>query len=113
MAVANPKELKSQNGNRTAEHVIEVVEEAPIMTGAQITCAALEAEGVTEAFGYPGGAVIPFYDAFPTANLHHILVRFEQWAAMAAAAFSALWAPRSEAMPSRSATTRSPPSPAA
>ena len=88
MAVANPKELKSQNGNRTAEHVIEVVEEAPIMTGAQITCAALEAEGVTEAFGYPGGAVIPFYDAFPTANLHHILVRFEQWAAMAAAAYA-------------------------
>jgi acetolactate synthase-1/2/3 large subunit len=88
MAVANPKELKSQNGNRAAEHVIEVVDEAPVMTGAQITCAALEAEGVTVAFGYPGGAVIPFYDAFPTANLHHILVRFEQWAALAADAYA-------------------------
>ena len=61
---------------------------SPEMTGAQITCAALEAEGVTVAFGYPGGAVIPLYDAFPTANLHHILVRFEQWAALAADAYA-------------------------
>ena len=88
MAVANPKELKSQNGNRTAEHVIDIVAEPPVLSGAQITVAALESEGVTIAFGYPGGAVIPFYDAFPTANLHHVLVRFEQWAAMAAAAYA-------------------------
>lgn len=88
MAVANPKELTSQNGTGSAERVIDIVEEAPVLTGAQITCAALEAEGVTVAFGYPGGAVIPFYDAFPTANLHHILVRFEQWAALAADAYA-------------------------
>ncbi len=54
------------------------------MTGSQITCASLEAEGVTTVFGYPGGAVIPLYDALPRSNLHHVLVRFEQWAALAA-----------------------------
>ena len=54
------------------------------MTGAQITCAALEAEGADLVFGYPGGAVIPLYDAMPGSNLHHVLVRFEQWAALAA-----------------------------
>jgi acetolactate synthase-1/2/3 large subunit len=85
MTIADPNVLAHQNGSHVAEPVIDItVEDAPEMTGAQITCAALEAEGVTVAFGYPGGAVIPFYDAFPTANLHHILVRFEQWAALAA-----------------------------
>src|SRR3954449_7207297 len=54
------------------------------MTGAQITCAAIEAEGTRIVFGYPGGAVIPLYDAIPSSNLHHVLVRFEQWAALAA-----------------------------
>ena len=91
MTIADPKTGTHLNGkNRINEAVIEVLieEEAPEMTGAQITCAALEAEGVTVAFGYPGGAVIPFYDAFPTANLHHILVRFEQWAALAAEGYA-------------------------
>ncbi len=54
------------------------------MTGAQITCAAIEAEGTEIVFGYPGGAVIPLYDAIPSSNLHHVLVRFEQWASLAA-----------------------------
>ena len=56
----------------------------PVMTGAQIVTSSLEAEGVDIIFGYPGGAVIPLYDALPAANLHHVLVRFEQWAALAA-----------------------------
>ena len=56
----------------------------PIMTGAQMVTSSLEAEGVDLVFGYPGGAVIPLYDALPAANLHHVLVRFEQWAALAA-----------------------------
>ncbi|MDQ4099946.1 MAG: biosynthetic-type acetolactate synthase large subunit [Chloroflexota bacterium] len=54
------------------------------LTGAEITCKSLEAEGVSVVFGYPGGAVIPLYDALPKANLHHVLTRFEQWAALAA-----------------------------
>ena len=44
MTIADPKVLAKQNGNRVADGVIDVIEEAPQMTGAQITCAALEAE---------------------------------------------------------------------
>ena len=58
--------------------------EQPTLTGSEITCASLVAEGVTTVFGYPGGAVIPLYDALPRFDLHHVLVRFEQWAALAA-----------------------------
>ena len=54
------------------------------MTGAQITCAAIEAEGTRIVFGYPGGAVIPLYDAIPCLEPPSRLVRFEQWAALAA-----------------------------
>ena len=59
-----------------------------LMNGAEITCRSLEAEGVTTVFGYPGGAVIPLYDALPGAGFHHVLVRFEQWAAMAAEGYA-------------------------
>ena len=59
-----------------------------ILSGAEITCRALEAAGATTVFGYPGGAVIPLYDAIPSSNLHHVLVRFEQWAGLAADAFA-------------------------
>ncbi|HQY31111.1 MAG TPA: biosynthetic-type acetolactate synthase large subunit, partial [Thermomicrobiales bacterium] len=63
-------------------HVEEIA--AVELTGAQIVCKALEAEGVEIVFGYPGGAVIPLYDALPKAGFHHVLTRFEQWAALAA-----------------------------
>ena len=63
-------------------HVGEI--EAVELTGAQIVCKALEEEGVDIVFGYPGGAVIPLYDALPKAGFHHVLTRFEQWAALAA-----------------------------
>jgi acetolactate synthase-1/2/3 large subunit len=55
------------------------------MTGAQIVCESLIKEGVDIMFGFPGGAVIPLYDAFPQyPKLRHILVRHEQCAAHAA-----------------------------
>ncbi|MCC6315071.1 MAG: biosynthetic-type acetolactate synthase large subunit [Thermomicrobiales bacterium] len=59
-----------------------------MLTGAEITCRALEAAGVDTVFGYPGGAVIPLYDALPRAGFRHVLVRFEQWAAMAAEGYA-------------------------
>ena len=64
------------------------VSERPFLTGAEITCRSLEAEGVTTVFGYPGGAVIPLYDALPRAGFKHVLVRFEQWAALAAEGYA-------------------------
>jgi acetolactate synthase-1/2/3 large subunit len=63
-------------------------QERPVLTGSEIVCRALEDEGVDTVFGYPGGAVIPLYDALPRAGFHHVLVRFEQWAALAAEGYS-------------------------
>ncbi|WP_026370671.1 biosynthetic-type acetolactate synthase large subunit [Kallotenue papyrolyticum] len=48
-------------------------------TGAQIMCEALIREGVEVLFGYPGGAIMPFYHALPEyPQLRHVLVRHEQ-----------------------------------
>src|ERR1041385_1755115 len=49
-------------------------------TGAQILWECLEREGVTHVFGYPGGAILPAYDALKHSDIHHILVRHEQGA---------------------------------
>src|SRR5688572_3693166 len=55
------------------------------LTGAQILCRALLEEGVDVLFGYPGGAIMPFYHALPEyPGLRHSLVRHEQAAAHAA-----------------------------
>lgn len=55
------------------------------LTGAEIILECLKKEGVTDIFGYPGGQVIPLYDAlYGFEGLNHILVRHEQGAAHAA-----------------------------
>ncbi len=53
-------------------------------SGAQILIECLQAEGVDTIFGYPGGQVLPIYDALYDADLRHILTRHEQGAAHAA-----------------------------
>ncbi len=51
------------------------------MTGAEMVIEALSDQGVTDIFGYPGGAVLPMYDAiFQQDKVRHILVRHEQGA---------------------------------
>jgi acetolactate synthase-1/2/3 large subunit len=50
------------------------------LTGAQILWEALVREGVTDIFGYPGGAILPAYDAMLNYPIRHILVRHEQGA---------------------------------
>src|SRR4051794_27680897 len=57
------------------------------VTGARLVVEALEREGVKHVFGYPGGAIMPVYDALPGSSLEHILVRHEQAAALAADAY--------------------------
>ncbi|PYX81581.1 MAG: biosynthetic-type acetolactate synthase large subunit [Acidobacteria bacterium] len=49
-------------------------------TGAQILWECLEREGVKHVFGYPGGAILPAYDALKHSSIHHVLVRHEQGA---------------------------------
>jgi acetolactate synthase-1/2/3 large subunit len=55
------------------------------LTGAQLLCRLLREQGVDLIFGYPGGAIMPFYHALPEfPELRHVLMRHEQAAAHAA-----------------------------
>src|SRR3984957_12312426 len=59
------------------------------MTGAEMVIRALKDQGVTHIFGYPGGAVLPIYDAlFAEHGLIHVLVRHEQGAVHAAEGYA-------------------------
>ena len=53
-------------------------------TGAEIIWESLLRQGVKHVFGYPGGAILPAYDAMAKYDIHHVLVRHEQGAAHAA-----------------------------
>lgn len=62
-----------------------------LMTGAEILMRSLIDQGVTTLFGYPGGAIMPVYDAlykYKDKELNHILVRHEQGAAHAAQGYA-------------------------
>ena len=59
------------------------------MSGADMVVEALKDQGVSEIFGYPGGAVLPIYDAlFQQNSVRHILVRHEQGAVHAAEGYA-------------------------
>ena len=59
------------------------------LKGSEIVCESLLREGVDVVFGYPGGAILPFYDAlWSYPQIRHILVRHEQAAAHAADGYS-------------------------
>lgn len=64
------------------------IETAPsLRSGSQILIEALERNGVKQIFGYPGGTIMPVYDALVGSSLKHYLCRHEQGAALAADAF--------------------------
>lgn len=54
------------------------------ISGAQLIIKCLEEQGVNTVFGYPGGAILPFYDALRGSAVRHILTAHEQGAAHAA-----------------------------
>ncbi|MGX9314592.1 acetolactate synthase 2 catalytic subunit [Pantoea ananatis] len=58
------------------------------MTGAQWVVQALRAQGVDTVFGYPGGAIMPVYDALYDGGVEHLLCRHEQGAVMAAIGYA-------------------------
>jgi len=68
---------------RERERVSEEPQREPQL-GAHLVLQALVREGVEVIFGYPGGAILPVYDALPYYPIHHVLVRHEQSAAFAA-----------------------------
>ncbi|WP_426037478.1 acetolactate synthase 2 catalytic subunit [Brevundimonas sp. DC300-4] len=57
-------------------------------SGARLLVSTLDRLGVEVVFGYPGGAIMPVYDALTGSKLKHILVRHEQGAAFAADAYA-------------------------
>ena len=58
------------------------------MNGAQLLVQCLEAEGVSQVWGYPGGAIMPLYDALLDSSIRHYLTRHEQGAGFAAQGFA-------------------------
>ena len=67
----------------------EAASTTTMMPGAEVLLKALEDEGVEVVFGYPGGAVLPIYDAlFKNNKIRHILVRHEQAAVHAAEGYA-------------------------
>jgi len=58
------------------------------MRGADLLVSYLKQEGVTTIFGYPGGAIMPVYDALYESGLKHVLCRHEQGAAFAAVGYA-------------------------
>lgn len=68
---------------KTQQQIAEQPQQEPQL-GAHLVMQALVREGVEVIFGYPGGAILPVYDALPAHPIRHILVRHEQSAAFAA-----------------------------
>ncbi len=58
------------------------------MNGAQLLIKCLEAEGVRHIWGYPGGAIMPTYDALLDSSIQHYLTRHEQGAGFAAQGYA-------------------------
>ena len=58
------------------------------MNGSTLVIESLKAQGMTHLFGYPGGAIMPTYDAIYDSGLDHLLCRNEQGAAMAAIGYA-------------------------
>jgi acetolactate synthase-1/2/3 large subunit len=74
-----PENLSEGNKNE-AKNESRKATTRTTMTGAAILWECLEREGVKVVFGYPGGAILPAYDALKHSKIHHILVRHEQGA---------------------------------
>ncbi len=73
--------MKSMTEPRAAGASSDTTPELQTLTGSQIIWDTLVHEGVSVVFGYPGGAIMPAYDAMPGYPIRHVLVRHEQGAA--------------------------------
>jgi acetolactate synthase-1/2/3 large subunit len=85
MSLAKP----AANDTTSAKRAEMPTTAAPTMTGAEMVVKALQDQGVEHIFGYPGGAVLPIYDAlFQMGGTEHILVRHEQGAVHSAEGYA-------------------------
>ncbi|RKK03991.1 acetolactate synthase 3 large subunit [Pseudoroseomonas wenyumeiae] len=72
-----------------SSQILPAASDTQSLTGAEIVLRALKEQGVEVIFGYPGGAVLPIYDAIFNQNaIRHILVRHEQAAVHAAEGYA-------------------------
>ncbi|MBC9179476.1 acetolactate synthase 3 large subunit [Pseudoroseomonas ludipueritiae] len=72
-----------------SSQILPAAPDTQSLTGAEIVLRALKEQGVEVIFGYPGGAVLPIYDAIFNQNaIRHILVRHEQAAVHAAEGYA-------------------------
>ncbi len=71
-----------------AKQISARAEPIPAPTGAALVIRSIEAQGTEYIFGYPGGAIMPIYDALVDSHLKHILARHEQGAIFAADAYA-------------------------
>jgi len=81
---------RTKTATAEAPETIEAANPEPVQKpGAELLLDALEEQGVEVIFGYPGGAVLPIYDAlFDRETIRHVLVRHEQGAAHAAEGYA-------------------------
>ncbi len=81
------KDVLPMKAEKEADKRLDV---KPVITGAEALMRSLVAEGVETIFGYPGGAIMPIYDALYDFQdqVHHILVRHEQGATHAAQGYA-------------------------
>jgi len=77
-AISSRKKVDAAHEQKTA--AAETQQQSARLTGAEILWAVLAGEGVDTVFGYPGGAILPVYDALRKFPIRHVLVRHEQGA---------------------------------
>src|SRR3984885_2279854 len=87
-AMQAQKQNLMRNETKPADAAMPVAHTS-LMSGAEIVIQALKDQGVETIFGYPGGAVLPIYDAlFKQNSIQHVLVRHEQGAVHAAEGYA-------------------------
>ena len=79
--VATKSKAISQKTDLAGARAADATTTSTRLTGSEILWATLEGEGVSVVFGYPGGAILPAYDALRKFPIRHVLVRHEQGAA--------------------------------
>ena len=81
--------MANTNSGATTKAGMDKADQDAALTGAEAILKVLEEEGVDTIFGYPGGAVLPIYDAlFQNNSIRHVLVRHEQAAVHAAEGYA-------------------------
>ena len=90
MRIVNAMILEKENINRSTQGGEKKGGQGLLISGAEAMMRSLENQGVDVLFGYPGGAIMPTYDALydHKDKLHHILVRHEQAAVHAAQGYA-------------------------